>query len=151
MTFTLSDQLLCFGCSVLCGMGLGVLYELLRFVRAFSGSGKISVLLCDLLFMIISAFVTVLFSICFSKGATRYSTALGELAGLLAVRFTLGRLCIRFLVPVSLKIKQKISKIAVNMVKLAKKLLQVITNILYNNIRKKDPVSSDRAVYEHQE
>ncbi|MBQ8000556.1 MAG: spore cortex biosynthesis protein YabQ [Ruminococcus sp.] len=151
MTFTLSDQLLCFGCSVLCGIGLGVLYELFRFIRLFADSGRISVFICDLLFMIISALVTVLFSICYSKGATRYYTVLGELAGLLAVRFTLGRLCIGFLVPLSLKVKQKISKIAVNMVKLAKKLLQVITNILYNNIRKKGPVSSDGAVYEHTE
>lgn len=144
MSFTLSDQLLCFGCSVLCGLGIGVFYELLRLLRAVFNRSRVVVFFCDILFMVVFALVTVLFSISYSRGVTRYFVVLGEVAGILSVVFTLGRLNVRFLVPAFQKIRQKSRKIAVNMVKPAKKLLQVITNILYNNIRKKPPASHGR-------
>lgn len=136
MKYTLSDQLLCFGTSVLCGLFLGVFYEIIRLFRIFIKGKRIFVFICDVLFMVVSAFVTVLFSICYSKGITRYFTLFGEFIGVLFVRITLGRLSVRFFVPLLRKLMIKSRKIAVNMGKLAKKLLQVIANILYNNSRK---------------
>ncbi len=151
MTFTLSDQLICFCCSVLCGLGVGFFYEFLRLLRAVNSRNRVVVFCCDVVFMLVFALVTVLFSICYSRGNTRYFVVLGELAGILTIRFTLGKLSVRFLEPALRKIRHKSRKFAVNMVKLAKKLLQVITNILYNNIRKKDPVSDYRHTHKLKE
>ena len=43
MKFTLSDQMLCLGIGFLCGLMLGVLYDLFRFVRLVLFKGRISV------------------------------------------------------------------------------------------------------------
>ena len=87
----------------------------------------------DVLFMVVSAFVTVLFSICYSNGITHYSTLVGEFVAVLFVRFTLGRISARVIEPLCLKLKEKVLKIAVNMGKVIKKLLQVSIVLLYNN------------------
>lgn len=144
MRFTLSDQLLTFACSLLCGVIFGILYELFRLIREAVRGGRAFIFFCDLVFMLICAVVSVLFSICFVRGNTRYFVVAGELAGLLAVRFTLGQISIRFFVPLFRKIYRKLRKIAVNTVKIVKKLLQVTSDILYNNIRNKEPVSDNR-------
>lgn len=144
MEFTLTDQLLCFVFSLLCGGALGLFYEILRLLRVAFHSRKIFVFFCDVLFMVVFAFVSVLFSICYSRGNTRYFIVAGEVLGILIVRFTLGRLSVRFFEPSLRKIKGKCRKIAVNMGKLVKKLLQVTGNILYNKNRKKDSAEVSR-------
>lgn len=136
MEYTISDQLYSFLFSIVCGLILGVLYEVLRLVRICFFNGKVALFIFDVLFMVISAFVTVLFSICYTKGFTRYSTLIGEFLAVVFVRFTLGRISVRIFEPLCLKTREKVLKIAVNMGKVIKKLLQETMNILYNNHRK---------------
>ncbi len=138
MEFTLADQLLSFAFSLACGVALGLFYELLRLLRVMLGSGKVLVFCLDILFMLVLSLVSVLFSVCFSRGNTRYFIVIGELLGILTIRFSLGRLSTRFFEPFLRKILRKCRKITVNMGKLAKKLLQVTFGILYNKFRKKD-------------
>ena len=147
MEYTVSDQLLTFGCSLLCGVCLGVFYEMLRFFRELFLSRKTLLILCDILFMLVCAFVSVLFSICYSRGSTRYFTVVGELLAFLAVRFSLGTMNIRIFVPVLRKNLKKCRKIAGNMGKTLKKLLQGTGDILYNKYRKKASVAGDKASY----
>ncbi len=145
MEYSLSDQLITFFCSVLCGFCLGVFYEILRLVRKLLPSKKYIVVICDLIFMLVLSFVSVLFSICYSRGNTRYFTIIGELAGILAVRFTLGTFSIRFFLPLVQKTLKKCRKIAGNMGKTLKKLLQGAGNILYNKYRNRASVNKDKA------
>lgn len=136
MEYTISDQLYSFLFSIVCGLILGVLYEALRLVRICFFYSKVALFIFDVLFMVISAFVTVLFSICYTNGCTRYSNLIGEFLAVILVRFTLGRISARIFEPLCLKTREKVLKIAVNMGKVIKKLLQVTMNILYNNHRK---------------
>ena len=133
MDYTISDQLLTFAFSLVCGLILGVFYELLRLIRLCFFRGRVALFVFDVLFMVVSAFLTVLYSICYTKGITRYSTLMGEFAAFLFVRFTFGRISTRIFEPLCLKTREKVLKIAVNMGKVIKKLLQVTVHILYNN------------------
>lgn len=145
MEYTVSDQLLTFSCAVLCGACLGVFYEVLRFFRELVYHKKSVVIFCDILFMLVCAFASVLFSICYSRGNTRYFTVAGEALGLLAVRFTLGAVNIRFFLPLMRNILKKCRKFAGNMGKTLKKLLQGCSDILYNIHRKKASSTDDNA------
>lgn len=145
MEYTVSDQLLTFGCSLLCGACLGVFYEGIRFLRVLLPSKKAVLVVSDILFMLVCAFVSVLFSVCYSRGNTRYFTVVGEALAFLAVRFTLGTLNIRIFVPILRKNITKCRKIAGNMGKTLKKLLQGTGNILYNKCSKKACVKDDKA------
>ena len=136
MEYTISDQLRTFVFSLVCGLIIGFLYEFIRLVRLCFFKGRVALFVLDLLFMVVTAFVTVLYSICYTKGITRYSTLVGEFAAFLLVRFTFGRISSAFFIPLCLKISKKVSEIAVNMGKVIKKLLQVTVHILYNKPRK---------------
>lgn len=145
MEYSLYEQLLTFAFSLVCGACLGVLYEVLRLLRELSPWGRFFVFFCDVLFMLVFSFVSVLFSVCFSRGNTRYFIIFGELLGLLAVRFTIGALNTGVFVPFGRKILKKCGKFAGNMGKTIKKLLQVTRNILYNKYKNKASVNMDKA------
>lgn len=95
MSFTLSQQMICLWWAFVCGLILGLLYDILKVIRLCIFTHKVSVLVCDLIFMIISAFVSVGFSIGFSRGNTRYFIIFGELIGFLLVHFTLGKVVVK--------------------------------------------------------
>lgn len=125
MDFTLSMQMYCLLCSILCGLVLGVLYELFKVIRLYVFRGKVAVFLCDFIFMVTSAFVSVGFSIGFSRGNTRYFILLGEACGFLLVHFTVGRYLVKIsgLIIVNLRkiLKKTIDKIR----KFGKRVLQL--------------------------
>lgn len=92
MQFFLSQQVNVFFMSIICGLLLGVLNEPFRFLRYTTFKGKIDVIIMDIIFMIISAFITFLYSLCFNKGYVRWFVIFGELCGFLMFRYSIGLL-----------------------------------------------------------
>lgn len=145
MDFTLSEQMWCLLWSVVCGVGLGVLYDVFRGIRFVLGNGKLSTFCCDVVFMLLCAFVTMFFSVAFSRGNPRYFILMGELTGFLIYILILGRVSVTAFGFLWRKLVKFIKIVTVYMAKTAKKLLQLIERILYNKLRKSPTVSEDSA------
>ncbi|MBR3971369.1 MAG: spore cortex biosynthesis protein YabQ [Ruminococcus sp.] len=137
MRFTVSEQMWCLFCSFLCGLLVGAVYDVLRVIRNLIFTGKVSVFVCDFLFVAFFSFASVFFSMAFSRGATRYFSLIGDLCGFFAFRFTFGRISLplwRFLIT---KIRLILKKAQIKSQKTMKKVLQPIYKILYNTNRKR--------------
>ncbi len=90
MEFTLADQTVYFLYSLLFGVILSALYDVVRIIR-FIGATKLwQIILSDVLYFFVCAFLTVLFAMPFNKGSVRYFAVFGEAVGFILYRFTLG-------------------------------------------------------------
>ncbi len=92
MQFFISQQLSIFIFALLCGVVLGVINEPFRFLRYIGFNSKTDVFIQDVIFMVLAAFITFFFSLCYNKGDVRAFILLGELIGFLLFRFTVGLL-----------------------------------------------------------
>ncbi len=137
MEFTISQQGVCFMWSIACGGVIALIYDVFRLMRLFFLKGKVATFVCDFLFMVLAALVSVVFSIGFSRGNTRYFIIIGETLGFLSYRFTLGRLSIGVFEFIFGKISVFFRKSADKIRKTGKKVLQVTSTVLYNIIRKR--------------
>ena len=137
MGFTIAQQGTCLLASFLLGLCLGLLYEVFRFLRMIFSSPH-GVFFWDFLYVLIFAFSTIFLSMAYSDGSVRYFTLMGEVCGVVVVRFTVGRFTSRVFEKV-LKISGKIIKIVTEFAsKIVKKLLQPMTGLLYNKTRKNE-------------
>lgn len=137
MEFTLSQQGVCFLWSIVCGCIIALIYDLFRLMRLLFFKGKVGTFICDFLFMVTAALVSVIFSIGFSRGNTRYFIIIGEFLGFLTYRFTLGRLSICIFGFIFSKLFVFFRKSSDKIRKTGKKVLQVTGTVLYNIIRKR--------------
>ncbi len=132
MDFTLKEQMWCLLWSLVLGVFLGVVYDLIRFFRISLCRGRVSVFLLDLMFMLFCAFSCVFFSMGFSRGSTRYFTLIGMAAGFFIYFFTAGRI-IRFLFEfVFKKVRRLLGFIYNYFSKTSKRVLKLAGRILYN-------------------
>lgn len=136
MSFTLSEQIFSLLWSFVCGVLLGAVYDVFRVIRLYVFTGKTSVFICDFLFMIICAFVSVAFSVAFLRGNTRYFIVFGEACGFFIVRLTIGGLSVRMFGFVFCKIRKLTEKSVVIIRKISKRVLQLAACVLYNINRK---------------
>lgn len=97
MGFSLAEQMNCLWWSFICGLMLGVMYDIIKVFRLYVLTSKAAVFICDMFFMVVSAFVSVGFSVGFARGNTRYFIVFGELCGFLLMHFTLGKLIVSLL------------------------------------------------------
>lgn len=137
MEITVSEQLWCLFCSFLSGLLIGAVYDLLRIIRSLIFTGKISLFVCDFLFAVCFAVVSVFFSMAFSRGNTRYFILMGEIVGFLLFRFTVGRITLPFAGFIIKKTKLIFKKILIKSKKITKKVLQPAYKILYNICKKR--------------
>ncbi len=84
------EQSLIFFASLGVGFLLGVLYDFLRALRLSFTKGKIAVVVFDLLYFFIVAFVSYLFILAANKGEVRSYIIVGELLGAVFYYFSLG-------------------------------------------------------------
>ena len=144
MSYSLSEQLTTLLAAFVLGLFAGVVYCVFGAVRMILRK-KYMVFILDVTFMVLLTFSTVLFSIGYSRGYTRYFTVMGELAGFVLVRISVGRI-IKFLVYktfyASLCVYKKCKEYSI---KSAKKLLQLLRFLLYNIIRRKIPSADSSA------
>ena len=90
MGFSLADQTVYFLYSLLFGVMLSALYDVVRILR-FMGFTKLwQIILTDILYFFVCAVLTVLFALPFNKGSVRYFVLFGEAVGFIVYRFTLG-------------------------------------------------------------
>ncbi len=85
-----SEQMLIFLASLGVGFLLGILYDFLRAVRLSFTRGKIAVIIFDLLYFFMVAFVSYIFILASNKGEVRSYIIIGELLGAVFYYFSLG-------------------------------------------------------------
>jgi len=133
----ISSQTYTFLCSLLVGIILGALYTVFKCIRTLFGNRKIHTVVCDIVYMLIFTLITYLFSIGFTDGFVRYYVVLGELAGLMLFKFTLGILIHKLFVIIFRCFSKIYRKFQKNISVFAKKLLKANHNMLYNKVNKK--------------
>ena len=90
MIFSLADQTVYFLFSLLFGVILSFMYDVIRVLR-FIGLNKLwQIIVGDMFYFTLCAFLTVLFALPFNNGSVRYFVLFGEAVGFIVYRFTLG-------------------------------------------------------------
>lgn len=94
-TFPISEQLTVFMLSLGAGFVLGLLYDAVRIVRLIVPGGKATVIVFDMLFFALSAFLSFLFILAVNKGYVRAYILLGEALGFVLFMLTFGAAVLR--------------------------------------------------------
>ena len=90
MIFSLADQTVYFLFSLLFGVILSFMYDVIRVLR-FIGLNKLwQIIVGDIFYFTLCAFLTALFALPFNNGSVRYFVLFGEAVGFIVYRFTLG-------------------------------------------------------------
>lgn len=132
MRFSLADQTVYFLCSILFGLMVSALYDVFRLLRLLGFTKLWQMILSDVLYFLITAFLTVLFSLPFNVGVVRYFVIFGIALGFFTYRFTLGTLTtpvFTFFIRVFQKIFKKTLEI---LRKISNKLLKLYRKLVYN-------------------
>lgn len=121
MQFFITEQVSVFLMAILCGLIIGIINEIFRFLRYMGAKSSVAIFIQDILFMSIIAFLSFFFSLCYNKGEVRFFILVGELFGFLIFRYTIGlltgklflflRFCIRKIVKLFKNIRDTISTI----------------------------------------
>lgn len=132
MEFSLADQTIYFLFSLLFGVILSVLYDAVRIVR-FLGFTKLwQIIVTDVVYFIVCAFLTVLFSLPFNKGEVRYFVLFGEAVGFIVYRFTIGE-CTATIYCFLIHITKKIIEKSLQLLRFfSNKLLKANRFVVYN-------------------
>lgn len=119
--------------SFLLGVGLGAIYGLFKVVRVTFLSGKISVIICDVIYMLIVCLSLFFYSLAMLYGFIRFYVIAGVLVGFILYRMTIGRLLFRVYEPFVAFAKKILRKITTKFKIYSKKLLKILYKILYNS------------------
>lgn len=132
MGISLSAQTAYFLWSLVLGVALGVLYDVIRAARMVLCAGKIHVMLSDILFFTACGVITSLFSLPFNKGDVRAFILFGEAVGFLTYRITLGSVMGKVYAFFAKKIRSFVQKIRKFLQFFFNYLLKSIAFVLYN-------------------
>lgn len=156
-----SEQLSIFLSSLGVGFILGVLYDILRGIRLSVSKNKVLVVVFDLIYFLLLAFITFIFILAANKGEIRFYIILGEIIGLVFYYVSFGiaaikitdkiigllrqfysfsfrvlsapfRLMKRLFLSLKEKIKKKFRKTSKNSEKIRKKHLPKLRLYVYN-------------------
>lgn len=132
MEFSLATQTVYFLYSILFGIILSAVYDVVRVIR-FMGFTKLwQIILSDVVYFFISAVLTFLFSLPFNNGSVRYFVLFGEAVGFILYRFTLGEVMAKvycFLIRIIRRIFKKSLEI---LIFFSNKLLKANRFVVYN-------------------
>lgn len=132
MEFSLAQQTVYFLFSLLFGVILSALYDVVRILRFLGFTKSWQIILSDILYFVVCAFLTVLFSLPFNKGEVRYFVIFGEAVGFIVYRFTIGE----YTAPVYgffIRIIRKIIKKSLQLLRFfSNKLLKANGFVVYN-------------------
>lgn len=95
MEFTLADQTVYFLFSLIFGVLLSTLYDIVKVLRLNYCVRMWQIIVLDLLYMFVCAILTVLFAMPFNNGYVRYFVLFGEIIGFVVYRFTLGEIVLK--------------------------------------------------------
>ena len=125
MGFSLSEQTAYFLWSIVFGMALAALYDLLRAVRMLTKARRTAVILTDIL-------LTSLFALPFNKGSVRAFIIFGESAGFLSYRLTAGSIMGKFYSRAAVILRRFVQKIHKIIQVFFDLLLKMTSSIVYN-------------------
>lgn len=83
-------ELWIFSYSCLLGLGLGILYDVFRIIRMLINKRNITIFLQDIIYFIVSGFVTFIFVLGINEGQSRFYILAGEGIGWIVYHITLG-------------------------------------------------------------
>ena len=132
MGFSLSDQTAYFLWSIVFGMALAALYDLLRAVRMLTKARRTAVILTDILFFTLCGVLTSLFALPFNKGSVRAFIIFGEAAGFLSYRLTAGSIMGKFYSRAAVILRRFVQKIHKIIQVFFDLLLKMTSSIVYN-------------------
>ena len=110
----ITNQLIYFLKSILCGAVLGLIFDAFKILRLFIKHNVGSIFIEDVMFCIISSVITYGFMVDISYGQIRIFILVGELIGLILYKLSLSKLLITLIV---------------NIVKLLKRILNFVFSI----------------------
>lgn len=146
MTVSVANQATVFLMCLLCGVVIGIVFDLSRCIRRLTNCGDVLTFVCDLLFMVMAFVIFFLCAVRFNYGDVRIFMIVSAMLGLIFYFFTLSKLFIfavtytvKFVVqiillPVKLLIKifRRPIIFAANIgIKGAKKIKNRLKNMLY--------------------
>lgn len=137
MEISIAQQTFVFLYSILLGVILSVIYEVIRIMRVWGINKLHQLVISDCVFMIFCGFITFLFALAFSRGYVRFYIYIGEAIGFVLYRYTIGELTARLYSPIIFGIKKILDFICKVFKKLSEKLLINVCEIMYN-IKKKN-------------
>lgn len=144
-----TQQMLTFAFSVLLGIILCLLYDIVRALHRVALKGFFEVLICDMLFWMASAVLTFCFMIIRCNGMVRGYVLFGETVGAVFTHYTLSRLWLAILLKIFgilawisrvsayifIKLSLPFEKILKKSIKTVKKVLQHKWGLLYNQLK----------------
>lgn len=114
-------ELWIFSYSCLLGLGLGILYDVFRIIRMLINKRNITIFLQDIIYFIVSGFVTFIFVLGINEGQSRFYILAGEGIGWIVYHITLG---------------EKIYHCSENIVKMIRTKFRNFSNNIYRYIKK---------------
>lgn len=132
MWFSLSDQTAYFLRSLVLGLLLGVLYDVVRAIRMLCRAGRVHLMISDVLFFTLCGVITSLFALPFNKGDVRAFIVFGEAVGFLSYRLTLGGIMGKFYAFLSAVLRRIVQKTRKILEKIFDFLLKAAAGLVYN-------------------
>ena len=132
MELSFAQQSAAFLYSIPLGAALGVIYGALALLRYTFSVKKGAVIALDILYMLCCSFCVFFFSLGFLDGYIRIYVIFGCLTGFFIYRLTIGRVFQRILKPIFRTARRIIAAILTKIKIIAKKLLKIGCEILYN-------------------
>ena len=132
MELSFAQQSTAFLYSIPLGAALGVIYGALALLRYTFSVKKAAVITLDILYMLCCSFCIFFFSLGYLDGYIRVYVIFGCLTGFFIYRLTIGRVLQRILNPIFRTARRIIAAILTKIKIIAKKLLKIGCEILYN-------------------
>ena len=128
MDITVSGQIIVFSWCLLCGVAIGIIFDIFRIIRRLFTTGTVAAMVEDVIYWILAALVFFLFSLGVSSGEMRYFQFVGAVVGAIIYFATVSRFLIKILLGT-------INIITVSVVFIAK-AVSVPLRLIYKLIRK---------------
>ena len=132
MELSFAEQTAAFLYAIVLGVLIGILYGAVKLARvAFDFSAPVT-FAADVLFMLVSAVMTFLFSLAFLSGAVRLYLLPALIFGFALYRLTLGRFIVRIYTSVIGAVKTECGRISKKIKGILRNLLKKGYGLLYN-------------------
>lgn len=132
MWLSLSEQTAYFLWSLVLGLALGLLYDLVRAVRMLLRARGLHIVVSDVVFFTLCGVLTALFALPFNKGDVRGFIIFGEAVGFLTYRLTLGSIMGKIYAHLATLLRKVAQKILGLIEKIFTFLLKILHTLLYN-------------------
>lgn len=132
MSLSLSGQAAYFLWSIVLGLVLGAIYDIVRAVRMLTKARQTAVIITDILFFTVCGVLTSLFALPFNKGSVRAFIIFGEAVGFLSYRLTAGSIIGKFYAHIARILRKFIQIIHKKIEVFFDLLLKMTSSLVYN-------------------